>query len=432
MNLVIIILSPLWWLIKTLSSYFFIVVSLTTLLRTTKTLWGRRNKRLVKGTDAVLITGATSGIGLALSKYVYRLGYSLIACYYDSQEPGFNELLAMGKSSSRRRNQQQQVILIKMDVRKEDSIRSAHENCMASLAEHKLKLYAVINNAGLGSLQPFGWLERRKMIAILETNLLGCLLVSRQFLANLIESKGRLINVSSGLAFVPGPGYLTYGLTKTALVYFNHCINMELKKRYGLQSIVIAPQNLIKNTNIAANNHETCEQAWISMSDLERRIYKNEYEDQKKLAKRLENATKEHSKASPTSHSPVRRTRGLNRSEDGWSKFLSGLRRFLKSAQGVNQAKTLEESGLLECFEDALRLETPNEIIFAGDSVFSFFFGSLMLSIPPSCIQLFGPSISQSLYQWIYHILRKIKTVLRPLGAQRIRTAKLYINAVLP
>lgn len=403
MDLLLALVAPAWWLLKQLGLYFALVVTLTTLWRTSKTLWGRRNKLPVSGNDAVLITGATAGIGLSLAKHLYKLGYSVIACYYDAQEAGFSELQTLAKSGSSKRNQH--MILLELDVRREQSIADAYDECLGLLAKHKLKLYAVVNNAGLGSLQPFSWLDRNRLSAIVQTNTLGVLLVARQFIAKLIESKGRLINVSSGLAFVPGPTYATYGLTKAALVYFNSCLNMELKSRYGLKSIVIAPQNLIKNTNIVNQNVALNETAWASMSELEREIFKNEFEEQRNMVKQLEEARKEQAKAAqrPQQQQQQQGNKPATGSARSGSQAAAGLwpklAEFWRSARGTKQVISLEESGILECFEDALRLENPNEIMFAGDSIFNFVFGSVLLSIPTSCSHLLGASISQSLYK---------------------------------
>lgn len=388
------------WLIKSLICYFMLLIVHTCLYRTIKAYSNRKYKlRKVSSSEAILITGATSGIGLAISKHLYKLGYSIIACYYDSNEPGYAELesLSSSSSSSSINDNNKQMILIKMDVRREDSIRAAHDECSSILIKHKLKLYSIINNAGLGLLQPFAWIERRKLISIIETNLLGSLLVTRQFLSTLIESKGRIINVSSGLAFVPGPTYASYGLTKSALVYFNRCINMELNSNYGIRSIVIAPQNLIKNTNICEENLNNIELAWEKLNDLEKRLYRKEYEKQKFKLKQLDLASKNLYKQNIVINNKQHSLN--NRKESSSSSFVINLRNFVHSIRGVNQAKTLEESGLIECFEDALRFNNPDEIMFAGDTIFNYLFGSILLSIPSSLNHLLGSSISNSLYK---------------------------------
>jgi len=392
LNLVV---SPALWVFKSIAIYFALIVALTSLWRAYKIHWARRGKNLrpVSGTDAILITGATSGIGLAVAKHLYKLGYSIVVGYYDSNETGYSELKQLASSRAKHQTDQK-MLFIGMDVKSQASISKAYEQCTAALADNKLQLYALINNAGLGSLQPFAWLQRHTIRALIETNLLGSLLMTREFLPLLVRSKGRILNVSSGLGLVPGATYATYGITKSAQIYFTRCLNMELGSAYGIKSVAVIPHNLIKNTNICSRNVKNNEDAWSEMKPLEHQLYKQEFEQHCKLAKSLEAATREHSKLVKE-----KTKKAMEAKSFGAWRMISTCWEVLERLRGENAAETLEESGALECFEDALRLADPPEHIFAGDNIYNLVIGSILLSMPTSCIGLLGSAVSPSLYR---------------------------------
>lgn len=402
--LVYFIVWPTWWLIKTLILYFSVVVALTVATRTYKLIWRRNHRRPVRGSDAVLITGATSGIGLALAKHLFALGYSVIVGYYDSCELGYSELKQLASGATNKYQLQvQKMLFVELDVRQQDSIERASKECTCLLEEHKLKLYALVNNAGLGSLQPLAWLQRKTIRNIIETNLLGSLLMIREFLPPLVESRGRILNVSSGLALVPGATYATYGITKSSLLYLTRCLNMELKGQFGIQSVSVIPHNLIKNTSICAQNVKNNKAAWEELKEIERKLYENEFNQHCQLAKSLEEATKKHAKLINDFNVIKKRSAQTGKQKEKqivwWQVVLKEFRDFFERLQGENAALTLEDSGALECFVDALQLVDPPEHIFAGDKIYNLLVGSLLLSVPASCTGLLGAYVAPSLYR---------------------------------
>lgn len=404
--MIFLLLWPLLWLLKSLAVYFSLVLALTVAYRIYKIIWAGRNKRPVSSRDAVLITGATSGLGLALAKYLYKIGYTVIVGYYDPKEAGYNQLKQLSNDTKSKKSDQK-ILFLELDVRKQESISKAYAECTQLFEQHNLKLCALINNAGVGSLQPFAWLQRRIIRNIVETNLLGCLMMTREFMPLLVKAHGRVLNVSSGLGLIPGPTYTTYGITKMAQVYFTRCLNFELKSRFGVQSVAVIPHNYIKNTNICSLNVKNNENAWEELTAQERQIYEKEFREHCRLAKSLEEATKEHSimtnehkfnkSITPANNQQSNKTHN-NNSNWLWI-LLNGLKEVANRLQGKNAAITLEESGTLECFEAALRLEDPPEHIFAGDNIYNLIIGSLILSLPSSCMNLLSTSVAPSLYK---------------------------------
>jgi len=360
----------------------------------------------VDASKLVMVTGSTSGIGLAVAKHLHRLGYSVVATYWNTQEAGYSELKRIseikpidGKAG--------RLMLMQLDVRDGESISKAYTRLEEILAGDKcLKLFALINNAGVGSLQPFPWLQRATMRNIIDTNLMGNLLMVREFLPLLIEaggtakinrsaSKSRILFVSSGLGLVPGPTYATYGLTKAAQIYLTKCLNLELKRDFGVQCVAVIPHNFIKNTNICSQNLKNNQSAWNELRPKEKSIYNKSFHEHMELSKSLEKATRTH----PTSDKSCENGGCLSRGRGQISKILSFIEKLLASLRGENRAINLDESGLLEGFELALRLKNPPELIFAGDTVFQLIIGSLLSILPSSLSGLLSETVAPNLYR---------------------------------
>lgn len=417
----VLIFSPLFWLTKTILLQTFLLLALTVAWRAYKTLlvglrvplvgWRPCKMRPVQPDQAVLVTGATSGIGLALSKHLFRSGYSVVAAYYDSRESGHQELKQLAAQSGAKQNR---ILFVELDVRSDESISRAYLECQALLAANKLHLYALINNAGLGSLQPFAWLQRKTIKNLVETNLLGNLLMTREFLPLLLPPSlssssdgtqtsrsraGRILFVSSGLGLVPGATYATYGITKQAQIYLAQSLNLELEQRYGIKSIAMVPHNFIKNTNICASNVKQNELAWAELKPIERDLFGREFNDHIRLTKSLDEATRELKSRAATKGAKKTTNNPGNPLLEAARRALHLLRDIHDSLNGVNKHLSLEESGALECFERALRLESPPEIMFAGDNIFQLIVGSLLVSLPTSCSSLLGNAVAPSLYK---------------------------------
>lgn len=344
------------------------------------------------GKKVVLITGATSGIGLAVAKHLWRLGYSLAIGCYVTTEPGYEELRDLERRSA---NKQQRMLFITLDVSDEKSIEAAYETVQRHLRDNQMKLYALINNAGLGSLVPYAWLPKRDVKKLVETNLLGAMLMTREFLPLLVQSGGRIVNVSSGLGLLPGQTYATYGVTKTGLIYFTKALNSELKQQFNVTSVAVLPHNFIKNTKIGAQINRQHKEGWQTLKEIERSLYRKEYEKHSELLTSLDRVM---ARAEQQKKSAGKRAQA-NSSNFIVKSVINPARELLQVLNGQNVAESLEQSGILESFEDALRLQEPPELIFGGDNMYNLLVGSFLLTVPTSCINLLGASVSRSLYQ---------------------------------
>ena len=142
----------------------------------------------------ILVTGANTGIGLALTKQLVKDHGCYV--YLGSRDvvKGQKAVEEVKKTSG------DSVELLNIDVSNEDSVRSAAESLRSKLASEKL--YAVVNNAGTGIM------HKTKPAEILDTNTRGPRRVVNHFLPLIDNDCGRIVNVGSGA----GPMYVANSL----------------------------------------------------------------------------------------------------------------------------------------------------------------------------------------------------------------------------
>ncbi|KAK6437559.1 hypothetical protein LTR95_006243 [Oleoguttula sp. CCFEE 5521] len=174
---------------------------------------------------AVLITGASKGIGKDNAISFARAGASYIALGARSDMTDLKTaVLAAAKRAGRK---QPEVLLFKLDVTSKDSVFAAINTISSTFK----RLDVVINNAG--------YLEGRTAVAesdvdawwrTYEVNTLGTYLVARYTIPLLKSSSDGLktiLNVASIGGHLLAPGGSSYGVTKFALLRFGEFINVE-------------------------------------------------------------------------------------------------------------------------------------------------------------------------------------------------------------
>lgn len=160
-----------------------------------------------------VVTGASSGIGRALALALTARGMRVVAAARSLDQ--LNDLAREAGSA---------LHPIAADVTQADSVRrlvdAARERCGG--------IDAVVNNAGIGYVEPFLASDAVHWRDTIETNLVGALSVTRAFLPLLVAA-GRGIVVNVGSAAVSGWPYLAlYAASKAALAAASLAIDREL------------------------------------------------------------------------------------------------------------------------------------------------------------------------------------------------------------
>jgi uncharacterized oxidoreductase len=174
----------------------------------------------------VLITGGTSGIGLELAKQLHQRGNTVIVTGRDQEKLDAVKRDLPG------------IHTVRSDVSDPGAIAALHDNVVAQFPA----LDTLINNAGI--MRNLNLNQDRDLNDVtreIEINLSGPVRMVQQFLAHLKARKGALIvNVSSGLAFVPLPASPVYCATKAALHSFTQSLRVQLDGT-GVTVIELAP-----------------------------------------------------------------------------------------------------------------------------------------------------------------------------------------------
>jgi uncharacterized oxidoreductase len=170
--------------------------------------------------NTILITGGTSGIGLAFAKEFSRLGNKVIICGRRRQR-----LDAIQKEHP-------EIIIKTCDV----SIAAQREELAAWAVKNFSELNVLVNNAGVQlatDLTKPVMMDR--IMEEVETNLLAPIQLSSLFAQHLASKKrAAIINISSGLAFVPIAFMPVYCATKAAI--HSYCLSL----RYQLKNTSVA------------------------------------------------------------------------------------------------------------------------------------------------------------------------------------------------
>ncbi len=131
----------------------------------------------------VLITGANGGLGSFLARKLCERGNTVILGYNKSN----NNLLNLKKEYA------SHVIILNIDVTSEVSIKNAH----FYLKNMGIKIDTLINNAGIDITSDLEAKSVESFLKIYKVNAIGVFLMIREFLPELQEAHGHIVNISS-------------------------------------------------------------------------------------------------------------------------------------------------------------------------------------------------------------------------------------------
>lgn len=167
--------------------------------------------------NTIFITGGTSGIGKGLAEAFHQLGNQVIIG--GRREDRLQSICAANPGMRR----------FILDVTDPSAIRNAAQKVIKDFPG----LNCVFNNSGVQRRHNFTAgqaIDDSAMLAEIQTNLLGLIRVSAEFLPHLKNQQGAtLLNVSSGLAFVPLAVFPVYCATKAAVHSFTLSLRHQLK-----------------------------------------------------------------------------------------------------------------------------------------------------------------------------------------------------------
>ena len=182
--------------------------------------------------NTAIVTGASSGIGLSISKELLNLGY---------------KVYGLGRDFSKSNLDNNNFIKLECNLMDINSLVTKINEIKKS---NDIKI--LVNNAGIGYLAPHEELNPKKIHEMVTINLEVPLVLSQILLRTLKKNKGYIINISSIEAKKSSAHGCAYGATKAALSHFSSSLFDETRK-YGVKVITIHPDitksNFYRNSN---------------------------------------------------------------------------------------------------------------------------------------------------------------------------------------
>jgi glucose 1-dehydrogenase len=193
----------------------------------------------LQGTKAI-VTGASSGIGLATAERLGREGASVCVNYYSEAERAAAEqvVAAIEQGGSK-------AIAVQADVANEEDVR----RMVAQAARELGGLDLLVNNAGIENQVPLLEMPLADWNAVIGTNLTGAFLCLREAAKVMVAAGGGVVvNISSVHEFIPWPGFAHYCASKAGIKLLMETAARELAGS-GIRVLNIAPGAIVTPIN---------------------------------------------------------------------------------------------------------------------------------------------------------------------------------------
>lgn len=166
----------------------------------------------VDGPKAVLITGASTGIGRAAAEKLAAEGYFVYAGARKA-----SDIAALNKIDN--------IMAIRLDVTAQEEIDAA-----VKLVESEGRgLWGVVNNAGINIIDPIIEARESDLKFLFDVNVYGVFRITKAFAPMVIESQGRIVNISSISGVLSGlPAYGMYSMSKHAVEAYTDQLAAEM------------------------------------------------------------------------------------------------------------------------------------------------------------------------------------------------------------
>lgn len=182
---------------------------------------------------AVLVTGASTGIGRHITERLAKAGYFIYAgARKDADLAALNAI--------------PNVQAIRLDVTRQADVDAA----VATIAKAGRGLYGLVNNAGVASVGPLATMTMEEIDLTMQVNVYGPVRVTRAFLPLLLESKGRVTTIGSISGVLASKDLNAYAMSKHAMEAFTDSLAAELAPQ-GVVVNVVEPGNF--NSEIGAS-----------------------------------------------------------------------------------------------------------------------------------------------------------------------------------
>lgn len=196
-----------------------------------------------------IVTGASSGIGLATAMLFAKKGYKTYGL-------------------SRRKQGRTDFIEIQADVNDDESVKAA----VARVLKEQGRIDVLVNNAGFAMLGATEESSIAQVKSIFETNFFGVVRMTNAVLPAMRQQRsGRILHISSIVGVIPAPYMSYYGATKHALEGYGESLDHEVRN-FGIRSVVIEPGFMKTSINSHSLNVDNPIQDYVDARESARKI----------------------------------------------------------------------------------------------------------------------------------------------------------------
>lgn len=171
--------------------------------------------------DVALVTGASSGIGLAIARRLVELDYAVYGYARDHGKAAFRH---------------DRYHPVACDVTDTRALLDSTDALLRAAGGLKI----LVNNAGVGFFGPHATMAPDRIERMVRTNLVAPMVLTRATLRHLEKSRGFIVNIASTAALNPGPFGAAYGATKAGLHQFGQALFSEVRKS-GVRVVTLYP-----------------------------------------------------------------------------------------------------------------------------------------------------------------------------------------------
>ena len=306
------------------------------LLTTTFTLLGLAAFNHVESAEpaapkAVLVTGASTGIGHKITQRLAADGYFV---YATARKP--EDLKALGAMKN--------VQAIRLDVTHPEEIAAALE----TITKAGRGLYGLVNNAGIGTIGSLADMKFEEYELVMNVNATGPVRMIKAFEPLIIEQKGRIVNIGSISGILASQNLAAYSMSKHAIEALTDSLAAQLGA-VGVRVSVVEPGNYNSDIGKNAVTRMGVDSPAVRSTGAAARVDRSNYKEPDEVAAAVEQALFE--------PEPKRRYMVVPNQEEAEVTIRKQIEQLVQLNEG--QPYTYDRTTLVKMLDEALAKSRP-------------------------------------------------------------------------
>jgi NAD(P)-dependent dehydrogenase (short-subunit alcohol dehydrogenase family) len=168
-----------------------------------------------------LVTGASSGIGRAAAVALVDAGFTVVGTSRDT-----SRVTPLGG-----------VTFLELDVASDESVRTLVQQVLERFG----RIDVLVNNAGMGAVGAAEESSVAQAQDMFNVNVFGVMRMTKAVLPHMrAQGRGRIINVSSVVGFLPSPYMAAYSASKHAIEGYTESLDHEVRE-HGVRAVLVEP-----------------------------------------------------------------------------------------------------------------------------------------------------------------------------------------------